>query len=105
VNGQYTAQAKAVVDDAADANVVFLDLYSAMLAVEEVERRSFFTDGLHFTPEGNHFVFDKLVKLIESQWPSSLTVAPCKVSCDAVYKCFQQPRGAERLCWRPFTRR
>lgn len=62
VTGQY---AVACQETAEQGGIGYIDLYKYMLAQEDWSR--YLSDGLHLSPEGSRFLFDKLWPLIEKR--------------------------------------
>lgn len=64
--GQYAQAAKQV---AAELQVPAIDLWTAMTSEEGWESRFLIPDGLHFSTEGNQFVFQQVRATIEEHFP------------------------------------
>ena len=81
LSGEYARTAGVV---ARELGLPFLDLWTRMQFDESSgeERgnwRGFLSDGLHLSPEGNEFVADALLGLIDSEVPA-LSVTPCPIT-------------------------
>lgn len=67
VNEVTETYAKAVVELAQENNLKYIDLFSTMLKQEDW--KNFFYDGLHFSAEGNKFLWQELKKVITELGP------------------------------------
>lgn len=73
ISGSYADAAQEV---AKDLDVPFLNLWKEMQAERKDDWGEFLSDGLHLSKEGNKFVGNRLVDLIQDAFPD-LTVIPC----------------------------
>lgn len=66
--------AEAVLEAGQEARVTTLDLHTAMMKVESLEK--YLSDGLHFSPEGDIFFTDLIIPLLEEKLCGKLSVFP-----------------------------
>lgn len=74
-NANTTVYAQRVVELGKELGVPVVDLLPAMLAESQDSGREFLSDGLHLSPRGQAFVFDRLLAVIHDSFPE-LVVTP-----------------------------
>ncbi|CCI46016.1 unnamed protein product [Albugo candida] len=69
--GRYAETCKQVGEEfrKTNKNILVMDAFESINAIEKSERRSLYSDGLHFSALGNFYIYKEISRIIQNEFP------------------------------------